>query len=504
KRVMEKTEAVDSMINYAYQFYSHDELNKLAAYYENPTIIHIIGGRENIVVQQSDKTFMWGYLKKLSNNSEELKEMLNLSIVKLRAVTGIVYMLPKLAEISLLALIFMFTQWINYVTFLYASTHIIPIFFFFLIGCQFVPTLKKKYDEFIDKANTVLEKFYLWPMPYGTSARDLLVRLKKERIAPGLSMLQRIWRESHMPEIVTEEMGSFRPLYYLLDSRDSKALVMANLMFIEPTINWGDGYKIQASLSPRLCAILLLNVVHHSTGISQTLVKCIRKLKDNEAMTFYKQVMDAFLESTKCNTPAEAKESRRKAFAILANELIARVKDRTEEIDPQNISLKKKKNKKKKNEKLQDIPEDFRPQLPVYNHTGLICDLVQEEWPKKGQIACGDAVYPFNEVLVKMRNILLQYSELSLEKDPITLRFAIAGSDRILNSVCWAYAALSRHYSALISQFNLEFFVIPFSKNHYTEWLARMDPWYKLSFNPKRVFVCFTSKRNDNNDNICV
>ncbi|ETN99242.1 hypothetical protein RFI_38239, partial [Reticulomyxa filosa] len=114
KRLIEKGEAVDSMINYTYQFYSHDELNKVADYYQNPTILDILGGRENIGAQQGDKAFMWEYLKNLSSNTDEFKEMLNLSVVKLRAVAGTVYMLPKLAEISLLALIFMFTQWIGY------------------------------------------------------------------------------------------------------------------------------------------------------------------------------------------------------------------------------------------------------------------------------------------------------------------------------------------------------------------------------------------------------
>ncbi|ETO23068.1 hypothetical protein RFI_14119, partial [Reticulomyxa filosa] len=101
-------------MTWTYQFYNHDELGKLAVYFENPTIMHIFATRKSIGSQQADKAFFWEFLKRHSENNQHFKELLNLAVVKLRALTGTVQMLPKLAEQSLLGLVFMLSQWVGY------------------------------------------------------------------------------------------------------------------------------------------------------------------------------------------------------------------------------------------------------------------------------------------------------------------------------------------------------------------------------------------------------
>ena len=107
----------------------------------------------------------------------------------------------------------------------------------------------------------ILKKFYLWPIPYGTQARDLLLMLQKERIAPGYAMLHRIWKESRLPQVVTNRDETFRPLYYLFSSRDRNALLMANQMMVQSASQWGEGYEVFTGVSPRTCALIILSLV---------------------------------------------------------------------------------------------------------------------------------------------------------------------------------------------------------------------------------------------------
>ena len=136
-----------------------------------------------------------------------------------------------------------------------------------------------------------------------------------------------------------------------------------------------------------------------------------------------------------------------------------------------------------------DLPTDFKPLLPTIKHTSVVCDISREEYPKRGAIAAGDMTYPINDVLIKLRNILTQLVEVASESDPITVRFVIAGGNEILNATACAYATLFRYYSGLLQCFELEFMVIPYSMNHYAEWLAREDPWYN-----RHVFVPLQSR----------
>ena len=121
KRVIEKEEGYDSLVIQCHQFYSHDELARIADYNTNPTIIHVLDdpsnpGRHNVGKNSGDKTFMWTYVKYLAKeHHESFSSMLSLTVMKLKGVTGAIFLLPKLAEISLLALLFMIMRLCEYV-----------------------------------------------------------------------------------------------------------------------------------------------------------------------------------------------------------------------------------------------------------------------------------------------------------------------------------------------------------------------------------------------------
>ncbi len=53
---------------------------------------------------------------------------------------------------------------------------------------QFI-ALGPVYDKaFLAKASTTLTTFYFWPQPFGGLARDLLVMIQKETVAPGAAL----------------------------------------------------------------------------------------------------------------------------------------------------------------------------------------------------------------------------------------------------------------------------------------------------------------------------
>lgn len=92
--------------------------------------------------------------------------------------------------------------------------------------------------------------------------------------------------------------------------------------------------------------------------------------------------------------------------------------------------------------------------------------------------AANEMIYPSNEVLAKLTTLLKHLHPLTSDEQPITLRFMVAGGNAILSGVATAYASLMRHAQPLLCNFEIEFFILPYSRNHYAEWLARQDPWY--------------------------
>ena len=492
---VEQKNGLDSLIIQCYQFYSHEELSRISDYYANPTIIHVVDGVENLGKSSGDKVCIWPYLKDLaSRDPDNFKLVIQNTITKLRTISGQILLLPKLAEISLLALIFMMRQLISYTR---------------------VPD-----ETWLDKSISNLKRFYLWPVPYGSQARDLLIKLQKERVAPGFALIQKIWRECRLPEIILDddendinininnnnnnnnnnsklrnnnsstlsntnnnndinidneysysEETSFRPIYYLFDIDDSKALLFANVMKIDAQTDWGNNYKVHSGPSAYISAILILNIISYDCGKSEQLENAIKKLNENEIMVFYKQVIEIFTSSSNSSDSKIAKQSRSLGLKEISAQIIAHASEKEDDdIDDECILMR---------EDLHLLKDtDYRVELPALHHTGIGCDLKKKEFPSPGQMASNEMLYPSNEVLAKLTSLLKNLHSLTSVEEKITLRFMIAGGNSILSGVATAYASLMRHAQPLLENFNLEFFILPYSKNHYAEWLARQDPWY--------------------------
>ena len=144
-------------------------------------------------------------------------------------------------------------------------------------------------------------------------------------------------------------------------------------------------------MSPRACALLLLNMIGHDCGVDDKLRKAFNKLNENEIETFYKEAVDTFLKSSEMNNEKEAFEMRRKMLSKLSDSIIEHSGEKLE--DPDEFDMT-------------ELPTDFQAGMPNLGHIGLVCDLHVDEFPNKGQIASGEVIYPINPVLHKMRNIL--------------------------------------------------------------------------------------------------
>ena len=435
---------------------------------------------------------------------------------------------------SLLALIFMMRQLISYTR---------------------VP------DEiFLDQSISNLKTFYMWPLPYGTQAKDLLLKLKKEKIAPGFAMIQKIWKESYLPEVILnskhitsntqtidesikkqntldsrsqsntiidyyDEDSGFRPLYYLFDSDDDESLLKANIMKIDSFNDWGSNYQVNTGVSPYACATLILNIIGYDCGYNtdeqKKLEKSVKKLGESEIIHFYKSVIHIFTKSMKSNKSKTAFETRKIALSELAKQIIEHGNMKDDDDDDYLLET-------------YEFKPNYHVELPTLHHTGIECDLKNVIYPTPGQMASGESTYPTNDVLAKITGILSHMKTLlpnnnnndnnNENKDnndddtqmngtndslidnihgnsnhetkmngdsshnnkksvpetdtDITLRFMVAGGNGILSALCTAYANLYRHGQYYLQNFNIEFFILPYSDNSFAQWLSRQDPWY--------------------------
>eukprot|EP00485_Elphidium_margaritaceum_P006727 CAMPEP_0202695710 /NCGR_PEP_ID=MMETSP1385-20130828/9242_1 /ASSEMBLY_ACC=CAM_ASM_000861 /TAXON_ID=933848 /ORGANISM="Elphidium margaritaceum" /LENGTH=982 /DNA_ID=CAMNT_0049351787 /DNA_START=168 /DNA_END=3116 /DNA_ORIENTATION=+ len=515
KQRVQQDNGLNSLIIQCYQFYSHDQLSRIADYYTHPTILHVVGGRHNIGLSSGDKVCIWPYLKEFASRApSNFALVMQNTLSKLVGISGQIVVLPKLAEISLLALLFMIRQLLSYTR---------------------VPD-----DSWLDKSIANLKKFYLWPVPYGSQARDLLMTLQKERIAPGLSVLHKVWRECRLPEIQLvkrkhkhdhkqatqptmvstssksaslsatttnddddddnenddgndddEADVAFRPLYYLFDVDDNRALLYANVMKIDAQTHWGANYAVRTGPSAYISAVLMLNIIGHDCGGSMAeLGAALTRLNANEIQLFYKQVMAIFTASASSNNAALARQSRTLGLRELSKQIIEHANEKS--VDEEEEEEDEEDEDERRVLYTEDISRlhenEYRVELPVLHHTGIGCDLKKKEFPSPGQMASNEMLYPSNDVLAKLLAIFKNLHGVATSSaashddggpgEPITLRFMIAGGNNILSGVATAYASLMRHCQPLLQHFEVEFFVLPYSRNHFAEWLARQDPWY--------------------------
>eukprot|EP01084_Bolivina_argentea_P295114 508000_1 len=91
-----------------------------------------------------------------------------------------------------------------------------------------------------------------------------------------------------------------------------------------------------------------------------------------------------------------------------------------------------------------------------------------DNFPSPGQMASNEGDINENENDEKENE----------RKDELQLQEYYIEIYDILSATTTAYASLIRHAKELITNFNIELFVLPYSKNDYSEWLARQDPWY--------------------------
>ena len=120
KRYVEGDSALGNLVIQCYQFFNHEEVERISDYYEYPTIVDIIcsksGGRKDMGKRSGDRVCVWSYLKRMvMSDNEYFKDIFTETLRLFMSIKGQILLSPKLAEISLLTLIFMLRQLVSYV-----------------------------------------------------------------------------------------------------------------------------------------------------------------------------------------------------------------------------------------------------------------------------------------------------------------------------------------------------------------------------------------------------
>jgi len=82
-----------------------------------------------------------------------------------------------------------------------------------------------------------------------------------------------------------------------MNSRDQQSLLVGNTMCVGNTEEWGESYEVNTGVSPKSCALLLLNIIQNEIEVSTKLLNSVKKLNENKVILFYKQVIEIFLSS---------------------------------------------------------------------------------------------------------------------------------------------------------------------------------------------------------------
>lgn len=178
------------------------------------------------------------------------------------------------------------------------------------------------------------------------------------------------------------EESSFRPLYYLFDVDDSKALLFANVMKIDAQTDWGAHYRIHSGPSCLMAAILMLNILRYDCGPNKNVENAVKKLNGDEIKEHYQRVIDIFMASSEGTDSTEAKESRKEQLQEVEQAILQMAAGRgDEELEEDDVVLLE--------EDLEDLRRTgYRVEMPALHHTGIGCDLKRKEFPTPGQMVC--------------------------------------------------------------------------------------------------------------------
>lgn len=123
----------------------------------------------------------------------------------------------------------------------------------------------------------------------------------------------------------------------------------------------------------------------------------------------------------------------------------------------------------------------FTPSLPPVSHLSLpVSSSTSFHFDPRDQWRMvGHKVAPFAHVALaeSLAGLLAMYRD-STRAVPLSLRLMLAGGDELLHQVVCAYCELKQTKPELFEGLRVQFFVLPFARNHLAAFMARHDAWY--------------------------
>lgn len=392
-----------------------------------------------------DGAGLYSTLKRSVDNATKFKTMLSSMVTKILSLPQQMKMNPKVAESTLLALMHMLK---NFIT--------------------LTPITDK---QWLTKTTAVLQQFYLWPCPFSNVAREVLLLLQKEALAPGHAMRQRLLNESRKTFIrgfPAEDGQESRPAYIVVETSDRRSITYCDTMEVMPVDEKTEKKKstkeASSLISVNTKVTVICNLLKNEGALAEEDVTGLKTLPEVDINTVFERVLK--LTDSLSVKAQQTQEVKSKSYAD--------IKTQIKTLSAAAVAAKK------NPAKLGTIPSDYAFHLPPI--LPLMCQAdIKWTCPTKEQISFMNLTstpYPDCPSVEILRSLLEEHKPNFDEMKNTDLRIVVAGSDKLLNNMLCSWLYIRQVEEDSLKNLNLKFYILPTARNHMAAFLARYDSWY--------------------------
>jgi hypothetical protein len=350
--------------------------------------------------------------------------------------------------------------------------------------------------NFIRMTLATLQPFYLWPHPYGIQTRELLIQLQVEALLAGSLLRARLDQETHTTPYVDLDASPSQQanaassasatggasgeltsaLFYLYSQDDKLSQAYVSILDLKPwkqqSTRKSPNYVKEQDDIPVLCtptiqAHVILNLFacepSFQSGLEEDVTN-MRQCNNESVFILYKKTQSMIKDIL--DRPNESKEIRLKSLTEIRSQL------------KQFSSSNDKKDLIRLPEKL---VAPFSPPLPSISHLSLSTPNTstfhfdpRDQWRMIGHRVAPFVHVPIFDELVALFGMYRDSNRVQ----PLTLRLMISGADELLHQIICAWCSIKQTKPELLDGLAPKFYLLPFSRNHLSSFLARHDSWY--------------------------
>lgn len=414
-----------------------DEIDTLAAQ----------ASRKDSYVIDGEGLFLFYYLFNLSRKEEKARIVILNSVVnKMLTLTQQLKAKPILAQSTLMALLHILRE---------------------------LMMLRPITDTtFIKRVLHVAQTFYLWPLPYGRVAKEILHLLQWELYVPGAIQRMRLIEDA-------QSTDKGERLHFFVDKNENPAITYLHIMQARQHV---EGRKQTRGdepcpLKPHTQALVILDTLRAEKIVQQTDLDNLRKLSAEQVSTVYQAMMDVYEEVQR--KPEQAVLIRKKGMDGV-QQLLA-----TEASNPAALPVD-----------LGDADLNSSPTLPDVTFVSVAGSAELElESGFGANLSFGKAKETQTQFptsgLYDLYSILLQkYSGTRSEKNDF--RVCIIGGGKTVHAMMTAHLHVLQNHDKQFKGLNVRFFIFPTGPNDIGAYIARHDAWYNRHiFTPFRSWQTF-------------